>query len=176
MEEKKKNIPLIVALSIPVLMIVLIAVSIYLPGLMIKPPKVNFVYSIGGDYCYQNRYSVQNGKIVEIEIKKPENNNLCRNYLDARLFYYDVQHNSPREISFAEAAGITLDNSLKSADGFEIVSGNDSFDIFFFSGNSYYHKYLKKGAFNNAGIPRLSFKAGMRATPESRKRDDIIGA
>ena len=33
-EKKKKNIPLIVALSIPVLMIVLIAVSIYLPGLM----------------------------------------------------------------------------------------------------------------------------------------------
>ncbi len=147
MEEKKKNIPLIVALSIPVLMIALIAVSIYLPAMLIKP-KFNFVYSVGGDYCYQNRYSVKSGKIIENEIKKPEENNSCRNYREARLFYYDVERNTSREITLDEATKLTVDDSLKSPDGFEIVSGSYSFDIFFFSGSSYYDKYLKKGAYN----------------------------
>ena len=147
MEEKRKNIPLIVALSIPVLMIVLIAISIYVPALFIKP-TVNFVYSTGGDYCYQNRYSVKSGKIVENEIKKPEDNNSCRNYREARLFYYDVQHNMSREISMDEAVKLAVDDSIKSTDGFEVVSGSGSSDIFFFSGSSYYDKYLKKGAYN----------------------------
>ena len=147
MEEKKKNIPLIVALSIPVLMIVLIATSIYLPAMFIKP-KTNLIYSIGGDYCYQNKYSVKNGKIIENEIKKPEDNNACRNYREARLFYYDVERNISREITFDEAARLVIDDSLKSPDGFEIVSGSYGSDIFFFSGSSYYDKYLKKGAYS----------------------------
>ena len=145
MEEKKKNIPLIVALSIPVLMIVLISISIYAPALFIKKPTVNFIYSTEGDYCYQNRYLVKAGKIVENEMKKPEDNNSCRNYRKARLFYYDVQHNMSREISMDEAAKFTVDESIKSTDGFEVVSGSGSSDIFFFSGD--YDKYLKKGAY-----------------------------
>lgn len=146
MEEKKKNVPLIVALSIPVLMVVLITMSIYLPAMFVKP-KTNFVYSVGGDYCYQNRYSVNNGKIVENEIKKPEGNDSCRNYREARLFYYEVERNTSREITLEEAAKITVDDSLRSPDGFEVVSGGSGGDIFF-SGGSYYDKYLKKGAYS----------------------------
>ena len=146
MEEKKKNIPLIVALSIPVLMIVLIATSIYLPALFIKP-KTNFVYSVGGDYCSQIRYSVKSGKIIENEIEKLENNYACH-YRDARLFYYDVERNTSREITLDETNNLTVDDSLKSPDGFEIVPGSYSYDIFFFSGSSYYDKYLKKGAYS----------------------------
>ena len=149
MEEKKKNVPLIVALSIPVLMIVLIAISIYVPALFIKP-TMNFVYSVGGDHCYPNKYSVKNGKIVENEIKQPETNNACRsysNYREARLFYYDVKRTTSREITLAEAATLTVDAAIKSQDGFEVVSGNYSSDIFF-SGGSYYDKYLKKGAYS----------------------------
>ena len=62
MEEKKNNVPLIVALSIPVLMIALIAVSIYLPAMFVKP-TTNFIYSMG-DYCSQNKYSVKIGKVI----------------------------------------------------------------------------------------------------------------
>jgi len=147
MEEKKKNIPLIVALSIPVLMIVLVAMSIYLPAFFIKP-KTNFIYTVGGDYCHQNIYSVKNGKVIEDEIKKPEENISCRDYHEARLFYYDVARNASREITLDEATKFTVDGSLKSPDGFEIVSGSYSFDIFFFSGSSYHDKFLKKGAYS----------------------------
>ncbi len=147
MEEKKKNIPLIVALSIPVLMVVLIATSIYLPALFIKP-KTNFVYSVGGIYCYPNRYFVSNGRIHEEEIKKPTENNSCRNDPEARLYYYDVERNASREITLDDATKLTVDDSLKSPDGFEIASGNHSFDLFFFSGSSYYDRYLKKGAYS----------------------------
>src|SRR5437867_8607540 len=106
MEAAKKNIPLIVALSIPVLMIVLITISIYLPALFVKP-KFDFVYSSGGDYCYQNRYSVRNGKIMANEIPiQPDN--YCRNSREARLFYYDVKNNSAREITLEQASKLTV--------------------------------------------------------------------
>ena len=64
------------------------------------------------------------------------------------LFYYDVKRNTSREITLGEAAAFTLDDSLKSIDGFEIASGSYSSDIFFFSGSSYYDQYLKKGAYS----------------------------
>ena len=145
MEERKKNIPLIVALSIPVLMIVLIAAAIYLPALFVKPPKTNFIYS-AGDYCYQLRYSVKGGKIIENQIK--EENSYCRNSPPVKLFYYDVQSNTAREITLDEAAGLALDDSLKSPDGFEVAFGNYGSDFFFFSGSVDSGQYLEKGAYS----------------------------
>ena len=147
MEEKKKNVPLIVALSVPLLMILLTAVSIYLPGLFVKP-KINFIFSTDVGYCYQNRYSVKNGRVVENEFKDVNNNNLCPPNRAPRIFYYDVQRNTAKEMTFEEAQRFLLDDSLKSPDGFEVVPGNSGGDIFFFNGNSYYDKYLKKGAFS----------------------------
>ena len=147
MEEKKKNVPLIAALSVPLLMILLTAVSIYLPGLFVKP-KINFIFSTEGGYCYQNRYSVKNGRVVENEIKDVNNNNLCHPNREPRLFYYDVQRNTAKEMTFEEAQRFLLDDSVKSSDGFEVVHGNSGGDILFFNGYSYYDKYLKKGAFS----------------------------
>ena len=68
MKQIKKNIPLVVGLAIPVLMILFVAGSIYIPRLFAPEPKFNFVYSSGEDYYYgslNNYYSVKNGKIVE---------------------------------------------------------------------------------------------------------------
>jgi len=147
MTEKKKNIPLVVALSIPVFMIVVIAISIYLPALFIKP-QFDFIYGTGR-YGYCNyRYSVQNGKIVQKEINDELQNNVCRNQRDPRLYYYDAQSSASREITFDQARQYTLDSRAKSPDGFEVVRGSRSFDVFFFSTSSYYNRYLKKGAFS----------------------------
>jgi len=149
MSEKKKNVPLIVALSIPVLMVVLITISIYVPTLFIKP-QFDFIYSTGRDYCYNFKYSVQNENLIQNEIKNKNENRNCRNNREPRLFYFDVQSFASKEITFDEAQKYTLDNRYKSQDGFEIVSGHRSFDIFFFGGSSYYDKYIKKGAFNRS--------------------------
>ncbi len=144
---KKKNIPFIIALSIPVLMVVLTSISIYLPRMFVKP-RIDFIYSTGQNYCHNNWYSVQNQKIVKHDPEKIKENHSCQNYQEPRLFYYDVKEDTSREISMNEAEKFVLDNRFKSADGFEIVSGGRGFDGLFFSGSSYYDKFLKKGAYS----------------------------
>jgi len=147
MSDKKKNIPLIVALSIPVLMVAVITVSIYVPTLFIKP-QFDFIYSTGENYCYINRYSVVNQKVAQNQGKKNNETDYCRNSPDPRLFYFDVESFTSNEIQLSEAQKYSLDNRLKSPDGFEVAHGNHSFDLFFFGGSSYNDKYLKKGAFS----------------------------
>jgi hypothetical protein len=46
----KKNLPLTIGLSIPVLMIVFIAASIYLPRLSATQPQFSFLYTSGNNY------------------------------------------------------------------------------------------------------------------------------
>ena len=147
MNKHKKNVPLIISLSIPILMVVLIAGSIYLPVLFLKPPQYDFVYSAGWNYCTDYRYRVENNRILRSEIKKNENIN-CQPTNEEQLYYYDVQKNTSRELTFEEAQQLEIDANYKSADGFEVVSGDHSFDIFFYNSSSYYRKYLKKGAFS----------------------------
>ncbi|HBG60584.1 MAG: hypothetical protein A2Y03_00740 [Omnitrophica WOR_2 bacterium GWF2_38_59] len=148
MNENKKNIPLIVSLSIPVLMIALVAISIYVPTIFVKP-KMDFVYSIGRDYCYLQKYSVQNSKIVENEIKEAKDPNYCHNNSrEPKLYYYDVEKDSTKQITFEEASKYILDSSYSSEDGFSVVSGSGHSDLFFYNGSSYYKKYIKKGAFS----------------------------
>ncbi|MBU0467621.1 MAG: hypothetical protein KKD07_06060 [Candidatus Omnitrophica bacterium] len=151
MNENKRNVPLIVALSIPVLMIVLTVISIYVPTLFIKP-KIDFIYSTGANYCYKNRYTVEKGKIIENGIKINEKDN-CQEPPDSRLYYYDVEKQISLELPYEKAQKYTLDTNNKSSDGFEIVSGSSS-DMFFYDGSSYYKKFLKKSAFSR----RLNMK------------------
>lgn len=146
MDQKQKNVPLIIALSIPVLMIILVAVSVYLPALFVQP-EIDFVFSMGGGHCYQNKYSVKEGQVIENEIKPPEENSYCHNYREPRLYFYDVQADKIQEMTLAEAQKFILDPNLQSADGFEVVPGGGG-DIFFFSGSSYHERYIKKGAFS----------------------------
>ena len=152
MNENKRNVPLIVAFSIPVLMIVLTVISIYVPTLFIKP-RIDFIYSTGGNYCYKHRYSVKNGKIIENEIKINEKDH-CQQPPESRLYYYDVEEDISLELIFEKAQRYTLYIGPKSIDGFEVVSGGGS-DMFFYDGSSYYKKFLKKGAFSR----RLNMKA-----------------
>ena len=147
MKENRKNIPLIVALSIPIFMIALIAISIYLPALFVSP-KFDFIYSTDDGYCHYRKYSVKEGKIIENEKGALKDNDVCKNDHEPGLYYYDVTRKISREMTFEEAQQLTLDNASQSPDGFEIVSGDRSFDIFFIGGSSYYDKYLKKGTYS----------------------------
>lgn len=146
MEFIKKNITLIIGISIPVLMILFVAGSIYIPGLFIKP-HVNFLYVSGDDYYYdQGHFTVQKGKLVKKEIKQPENQGYYQPRGESKLFVHDVAKNESREISFEEAQNLNLDSSVKSSDGFEIVNGSHSdgfFPFFLGSGTDYNSRYLK---------------------------------
>jgi len=150
MNKKKKNIPMIVALSIPVLMVILIAGSIYIPALFVEKPQFDFIYYTGWNHCQGYQFIVKNSKIIKKELEPPKNDNYSchhRNNTESKIFYYDVQENTTTEMVFEEAQKFRVDKRGKSPDGYKIVSGNRDFD-FFFGGSSYYERYLKKGTYS----------------------------
>ena len=139
----KKNISLIVGITIPIFMIVLIAVSIYLPPLFAPAPKFNFLYVTEDSYGQDHHYGVENGKLVKYEAKYP-NNYTPRG---EKLFMHDVSRNSDQEISFEEAQRLKLDANVKSPDGYEVVYGSSEYGFFpfFFSGGYDYNAMYLKG-------------------------------
>ena len=144
-----RNISLIIGLAIPLLMIVLVAASIYLPSLFAPSPKFNFLYVTGDDYYQAQQYVVEKGKLIKREVKYPEP--YATPYTPytpgvARLFVHDVVRNESREISFEDAQQLSLNANIKSPDGFEVVYGSGSggiFPLFFFSDIDYNAVYIK---------------------------------
>ncbi len=156
--EIKKNFPLIFGISIPIVMVLFVAASIYLPTLFAKPHS-NFLYASGidypsaypGDYVNpQYQYSVQNGMLQKDPIKQVQSGKYQFPPLvqaAPKLYIYDVSKNENTEISFGDAQKLILDPNSKSPDGFEIVAknNNDGFFPFFWGGNSYYNARFLKG-------------------------------
>lgn len=139
----KEKIPLIIGLSIPVVMVMLLAISIYLPTLGVQP-KTNFLYSYGDEYS-RTKYYMEANKVLEREVKYPD---YYRAHKDAKLYVYDVTTGNSKEISYEQAKSLILDSSVKSPDGFEVASddsGSYSAFPFFYSRSNYGQKYLKKG-------------------------------
>lgn len=138
-----KNLPLLVGLAIPFLMILFVAASIYLPQLFSHAePKQDFLYVTGESYPTEH-FVVRNGKLEKREIKLPENRPPPR---EPRLFVHDVSKNESREISFDEAQKFILDSRNQSADGFEVVygtRGSGFFPLLFWSDTDYQSVYLK---------------------------------
>lgn len=152
--EIKKNASLIAAIAIPILMILAISASVYLPAMFVHP-QYDFIYTDGDRYGSLYRYEV-NGNFL---VKKDNacgagySSEYCSSRTDSvRIYYYDVAKGESREIYFSEAAQIKLDPMSKSPDGFEIASAGGGGP--FFSGD-YNAKFLKKGAYSKK-INRLS--------------------
>lgn len=114
---KEKNFALWIGLSIPVLMIIFVAASIYIPSLFFHP-KTNFLLVTGLDYGpSQDEYTVQNGKLVKNAVSRPNNNGPVR----LPVFYiYDVKKNLSQTVSFEDAQKLILDPTPRSPDGYEI--------------------------------------------------------
>jgi len=134
----KKNLSLILGILIPVLMIVFVAVSIYLPGIFIKP-QYDFIYTSGGDYLTRDSYVVETGRVVKKEVQYPEKNFGVKG--EAKLYFHNVAKNFSREISLEEAERYYLSSAKLSPDGFSVDKGESDYSIFsmFFSrGGGYY--------------------------------------
>jgi len=143
----KKNLPLIAGITIPLLLILFVAASIYLPGLFTKP-KYSFLYLSGSNYS--PAYFVANGQLNEHITTSTGPTVYPPSYYSTggqpQLFVYDVGKNQSEAISFADAQKFSLNTDPQSPDGFEIVSGNDGgggFPFFYSSSDNYNTKYLK---------------------------------
>ena len=157
----KKNFALVLAFVLPIALIVIVALSTYLPSLFLTT-NYDFIYTSCTNgttyYAYQcdsylqKRYSVVNKKIVvnQVDLTQDLNKNgvpdTNEKYTD-RIFFHDTKKNESREITLEEAQAMTLDSLLTSPDGVT-VSGyyNRGGDFFIFGGgSSSYGYYLMKG-------------------------------
>ena len=155
----KKNFAIILAFVLPVALIVVIALSSYLPSLFLST-DYNFVYASFSDnnYSYrcsnylQSRYSVVNGKLVINSIDPVQDTDrdgvpdINENYT-VRFFIHDTANNESREITSEEVQSLNLSGLLTSPDGVTVSSDYDRGGDFFpfFDGNSSYGYYLTKG-------------------------------
>ena len=145
----KKNLPLIVALAIPMVLTAIIAVSIYLPGVG-KSPEHDFVYTV---YDYRDvngtlYYDVKDGKIVQESIAMfPEGpsgapSKAMTGSPSSQLYIYDVQSDTSKLLTMDEAAKLIVDPSRTSPDGYRVEYGSSGGVFPFFDGGYDNNQYL----------------------------------
>jgi hypothetical protein len=163
----KKNLALISAFLLPIILIVIVAVVSYLPSLFVST-SYNFIYATctkGTDYypydCnkYLNeKYSIRESKLIVTQTSTttiyydknsvpPKAVSGTEQYND-RIFLHDTKKNESREITLEEAKGLTLNSLLTSPDGITVSSnyGYGGGDFFIFGGGrTTYGYYLSKG-------------------------------
>lgn len=147
----KNNLVVIIAFLLPVLFVVGVMVSIYMPFSSVST-KYNFIYatcdSLGGYYydctSYINRrYDVVDGKLVIKDFSQKYNSNGSENdpsayqvvvpdgvtlpktdqEMNDRIFLHDTETNQSREITKEEAKTLSLNSFLSSPDGVSVSGG-----------------------------------------------------
>lgn len=138
----RKNSTLIIGIAIPILMIVFVGLSIYLPALFATPPQFSFLYSSGDTYDYAWDYRVVGNKLQRIP------RNVDRKYAvpgEPTFYLYDIKKQESSQLTFEQTQKLKLDQSTVSPDGYSVVRGNggDGFFPFDFNGSNYNSFYLR---------------------------------
>lgn len=166
-ESFKKNFGLIIAFILPLVLVAVVALSIYIPKLNVKT-KYNFVYAVcttDRTYSYsydcknylQKRFSIVNNNLVVNEVNNsdiyPNQAAVDPNFKNvnfaARIFLHNTKTNESREISLDEAKNLRYDSLLTSPDGVTVSSSYSSSGGSFFpfgGGSTSYGYYLSKGS------------------------------
>lgn len=136
---KKKDWSLWLGLAIPLVMMLFIALSIYVPRIFddTPPPATDFLYTSNASSW--GNYSMQDNEVVW---NKYDRNNPRGD--KPRLYVYNVSEASSREVSFAEAQQLSLDSRQVSPDGYR-TERSRRHGVFFFDGGSARQIYLIKG-------------------------------
>lgn len=145
----RQNVPLLVGLAIPVLMVVAIFATIYTPRLLAKP-NVNFVYAVGNYPIYddyskspaeRHLYQVSNDTVTmntsTLDTKEATPYDPYYVRQSAPTFYrYDVTKRQGQELSWEDVQKIHIDKNDTSADGWHVEQGNRNGSIFDLFGSS----------------------------------------
>ncbi len=130
--EFKKNWPVWLAIALPMVMIVFVAASVYLPRMWAPKPQYNFLYQsderYGAAYEYSYTVYVRNGRLTrqgtncgqDRDVQGKVGQVVC---VEPRLYLYDVQTGESRAIELEEAQKLKLDDRTQSPDGFEVKTG-----------------------------------------------------
>lgn len=142
----KKNLPLIIALTLPILMLIFVVGLVYMPAAT-HNPNYNFLYATGVDYYWPSQYTLKNNHLIKNSISPL--NPLIHN--NEQLYLYNVHTNQISQVDYANAKQLFLDPQPTSPDGFHIVhsSGDNSFfSLFFFSSPDFNTRFLQKNSFS----------------------------
>lgn len=148
----KKNISLIIGISLPILLILIIVAVVYIPRVFMKP-VFNFLYVTGPSYSTYGKFYVVNGDLSE---KAPKDDYERIKFEKIQLFKYDVESKESYEITFQDAREFSLKAANNSPDDFSIERRRVGSSFFSYSGSNY-DLYLKKGSFSK----RLKVKGGI---------------
>lgn len=141
----KKNLALIIALVLPILMLIFVIGLIYLPRTILHP-HYNFLYATGVDYYWPSQYIVKNNQLIKQSPPQPN-----QVHSNEELYLYDVRTDEITQINYATAEQFRLDPNPVAPDGFRIAHGaGDSsfFSLFFFSSPSYNTRFLQNGDYS----------------------------
>ena len=140
MKINKQKLPLYIALAIPMLMIVLIALFVYIPGIG-KKPHINFLYVSGQGYYSNYNYAVSGGKLIMNTFTSTDP--VYKGIVTTpHIYLYDVSTDKATELAFQDAQKYTLDASTESSEGFAFRRGGYSGGFLFDVGNDYNSYYL----------------------------------
>ena len=113
--KKETNWSLWLGLAIPVIMMLFIALSIYVPRIFDDTPEptINFLFT--KNYASSGNYVVKDNQVAWVE---HENN---RSQAEKPLLYvYDVKTSTSQEINYADAQALVLNTNLVAPDGYRI--------------------------------------------------------
>jgi len=156
MEYIKKHLVVIVAILVPVIFLVVVALFVYVPNRSVKT-DYDFVYmTCDGDmYAYKNidcygymrsSYKVKEGKIVYTEPDIKSEFYVAKDTAVVRIFVHNTEINESREIALEDAVKLKLNSLSVSPDGVSIRGESDrSGDFLILGGGSNYGHYLIKG-------------------------------
>lgn len=150
--------PLIIAISLPIVFIVILALTVFVPAASINP-QYDFIYtteqdrySYAKETVYENRYQVTDGKLTQVSVnlnRSEDERVLARTeFREAPTLYrYDVKEDSSKEITFEEAQALDIDRGPSSPEGYTVKYEYNSDGIFeLFGSNRGSGFYMVKGS------------------------------
>ena len=158
--QRKNYWPILLAISIPILLILFMIGSIYLPQLGLKP-KYNFLYTTDY-YSYDFPYEVKDHRLTDLPKKNQTEQFSYYPVRAPRFFVYDVKANQARQVNAEEAKQLGLDDQPVSTDGYQVTNNrNDEslglFPLLFFCGPQR-GVYLKhKGSQKRLDLPGADY-------------------
>lgn len=135
-----KKMPLILALVLPIVFVIVLALVILVPNMSVKPQH-DFVYMVYnqnqaydyytyGNTLYKNTYDLKEDKIVLKPLPLINKDNIVENGTPTineeapKMYYYDIKNQTSRELSLKDAQQLSLQKGPSSPDGYTISYSN----------------------------------------------------
>ncbi len=139
-----KNFSLIAGIALPILMILFVALSIYVPRMFVHP-QYNFVFSMNDNAPYgSSQFSVENGAIVQHAVQYPDTYPKPVPPLQPMLYVYDVRSDQAHLVTWPAAKKLHVSGDVTSPDGYQAEQGR--------GGGGYIFPFIFEGGYDGSNL------------------------